>query len=85
MGIETTNMTAVNEAKGVKIWYPNIRAVLLHPYIRGHFAADFFINRARMTLLSKLMRHGTPEDQPSGEALGAHLDYNANIEAALHP
>lgn len=55
-------MTAVPQAESVKARDPNIGAVLLHPYIRGHFATDLLIDRAGISVLSKFMRHGTPED-----------------------
>lgn len=78
-------MAAAIEAESVKPWDSNIGAIFLHPHICGYFAADFLIDRARVLVFSKLMRHRASEHKPLSYAAGIHFHENAKIETASYP
>lgn len=78
-------MTAIYKAKCVKVRDPDAGAVLLHPRVGSHLAANFLVNGAGVLLFSELVRHGTAKYEPLRHAARLDMDEDAEIEAALQP
>lgn len=80
-----TNLTPIDETKGIETRDANAGTVLLHPYIRSHFALHLFIDAPRIPNFRKLARHWTTEDESCLAPSNGDVDKDANVETTLDP
>jgi hypothetical protein len=80
-----TDTGAIREAKGVKVWDPDIGAVFLHPAVSGHLAGDLLVDSTGMPVLGELVGKRTAEHETAGRLAGRLAGLNVNKNAEIEP